>query len=297
MSTDETCRHEVEKYEAEIYDTYGATETDDVDHLRGLIASRVPLHILEPFCGTGRMLIPLAQDGHELVGMDKSEGMLIGARRKIAQLPLDVQSRITLIKADVTTYPWPKNFDLVILGCNCFYELATADEQEGCIASAAQALRPGGYVFIDHDCMEGELAASWRESAACSESGAPTVMARRSLLTSMRGLEPLACADGTLLRFFGETVWFDAERRLHRSHGYCLVTAPDGSEELIDSVRQKHPVSAQETRDWLIVHGFIIHQFTDGISGPPWTSGYGRAAFWAQKVERCAFGGEHDQRG
>ncbi len=202
---------------------------------------------------------------------------------EIGELPEEVQQRVTLIEADVTSHPWPAAFDLVILGCNCFYELATPEEQEGCIASAARALRTGGHVFIDHDSMEGELATSWRESVMCSESGAPSVMAKRSLLTLLRGLQPLACTDGTLLRFFNETVWFDAERRLHRSHGYCLVTAPDGREELIDSVRQKHPVSALETRDWLLRHGFVIEAFTNGVDGPPWRSGDGRATFWARK--------------
>jgi SAM-dependent methyltransferase len=277
MSTDENCRHDVENCEAEIYDTYGATERDDVDHLRGLIASRGQLRILEPFCGTGRMLIPLAQDGHELVGMDKSEGMLIGARRKIAQLPPDVQSRITLIKADVTTYPWPRDFDLVILGCNCFYELATAEEQEGCIISAAQALLHGGYLFVDHDSMEGELAAAWREKSD---------LRGRPSRAYMRGRPALVCADGTSFRFFGKTIWFDAPRRLHRSHGYCLVTLPDGREQLTHGIRQKHPISAQETRDWLIKHGFAIRDFTCGVGGPPWSSGAGRATFWAQKRER-----------
>ena len=33
----------------------------------------------------------------------------------------------------------------------------------------------------------------------------------------------------------------------------------------------------------LIKHGFVIHQFTAGISGQPWSVGDGRAAFWARR--------------
>jgi SAM-dependent methyltransferase len=264
MSTNKVNAYDVDSHIAEIYDTYWETDTADVEYLRGRLQACGAGRVLEPFCGTGRILIPLAQDGREIVGMDQSRGMLGRARMKTGQLPEEVQQRITLIEADVTAHPWPTGFDVVLLGGNCFYELATPEEQEGCIISAAQALRPGGYLFIDHDCMEGDLAESWRKPG-------------------LHGKPPYTCADGTLVQFLSETVWFDAPRRLHRDRRIVIVTFQDGRVAVTDYFYHKHPVSAQETRDWLIKHGFLIHQFTAGIGGPPWTSGDGRAAFWAQK--------------
>ncbi len=41
--------------------------------------------VLELACGTGRLTLPLARDGHDVVGLDASEAMLAGARRKAAQ--------------------------------------------------------------------------------------------------------------------------------------------------------------------------------------------------------------------
>ena len=73
----------------------------------------------------------------EIVGLDQAEGMLKRAREKIRQLPEETQHRITLYKADVVSEEWPLGFDLVILGGNCFYELATQQEQERRIISAA----------------------------------------------------------------------------------------------------------------------------------------------------------------
>jgi hypothetical protein len=90
-------------------------------------------------------------------------------------LPNTVQQRIILSEADVTAVQWPRGFDLVILGGNCFYELATPQEQEGCIAS----LKPGGYVYVDNSHMEGDLDESWRK-----------------LGDNHRGLSG-TCADGT----------------------------------------------------------------------------------------------------
>ena len=148
--------YDVEPHIAEIYDQT-ETYTDDVELVRNLIRGRGSLWILEPFCGTGRILIPLALDGHELVGLDQAKGMLARARTKIGQLPPKVQHRITPAKADVTREEWPQGFDLVVLGGNCFYELATPQEQEGCIVSAAASLNPGGYVYVDNNHVEGDL--------------------------------------------------------------------------------------------------------------------------------------------
>src|SRR5512136_2525186 len=134
--------YDVEGHIAEIYDQV-ETETDDVALIRRLIGEQRSLRILEPFCGTGRILIPLAQDGHVLVGLDEARGMLARAQAKIGQLPEEAQRRITLVEADVMSGDWPHGLDVVILGGNCFYELAMAEEQEACIIAAAAALISG----------------------------------------------------------------------------------------------------------------------------------------------------------
>lgn len=101
MSVNATNLYDVDRAVAEVYDLH-ETYTDDVDLLRRLLGGRGPLRILEPFCGNGRTLIPLAEDGHELVGLDQSQVMLDSARAKIEPLPDAMQRRITLVAADVT---------------------------------------------------------------------------------------------------------------------------------------------------------------------------------------------------
>ena len=54
--------YDAEFHVAEVYDQC-ETALEDVEFLRGLIATFGPLKILEPFCGTGRILLPLAVDG------------------------------------------------------------------------------------------------------------------------------------------------------------------------------------------------------------------------------------------
>jgi SAM-dependent methyltransferase len=195
MSHNTTNMYDIEPHIAEIYDQI-ETYTDDVELIRRLMGRRGPLRILEPFCGTGRILIPLALDGHELVGLDQAQGMLAQARAKIVLLPAEVQARITLAEADVTSAEWPQGFDLVILGGNCFYELATPQEQEQCLVSAAASLHPGGYVYVDNNHMEGDLDESWQQTGRG------------------RAFPTGTCADGTRVESTTETIWYDAPRSL-----------------------------------------------------------------------------------
>ncbi len=259
-----TNMYDIEPHIAEIYNQI-ETYTDDVELVRNLIGERGPLRILEPFCGTGRILIPLALDGHRLVGLDQAQGMLARARAKTRRLPREVQRRITLSEADVTCEEWPQGFDLVILGGNCFYELATPQEQEGCIISAAASLNPGGYVYIDNNHMEGDLDESWRKPGVSQ--GFPTGI----------------CADGTYIESTTETIWYDAPRRLVKFRRCTQVTLPDGSIVEKAYIQQKHPVSTVEVQTWLETHGFIIERTYGDRAGNPYTETSSRAIFWARK--------------
>ena len=251
---------------AEIYDQY-ETEQDDVDLLRRLIGDSGPMKILEPFCGTGRILIPLALDGHTVHGMDQSGGMLDRLRQKIQNVSPEIQIRISLVQTDVLSNreAWPRDFDLVILGCNCFYELATTDEQEKCIMQAFQSLNPGGRLFLDNDHMEGELAVSWQNAGVVE----PSLCGK--------------CSDGTVVENTRETIWFEAPHRLARFRRRSKVTFPDGHTVEQEYVQQKHPVSKQEVQGWLGKYGFAIDGIYGNHDGTSYTDASPRAVFWARR--------------
>ena len=223
------------------------------------------MRILEPFCGTGRIFIPLALDGHNIYGLDQAGGMLDRARSKIKQLPKEVQRRITLAEADVTSDDWPRDFDLVILGGNCLFELATAGEQEKCIEYAVSSLRPGGRVYVDNDHMEGELDPSWQKAGITLRF--PTGR----------------CADGTNIESEGETVWFDKQHRLARFRRRTKVTFPDGKTIEKEYIQQKHPVSKVEVQSWLEKYGFVVDKLYGDRAGNPYDETSDRAIFWAVK--------------
>ena len=198
--------------------------------------------------------------------MDQAEGMLRHARAKVEDLPEAVQERIALSDADVTAAPWPGDFDLVVLGGNCFYELGSPREQEGCIASAAGALMGGGYVYVDNDHMESELDEDWRRPGV-----------RVNFFPSG------TCSDGTRVSATVETVWFDAPRRLWRARRSVTLTSPGGQTTTKEWIQQKHPVSKGEVETWLNRNGFEIEDVFGDRAGNPYEPASPRAIFWARK--------------
>jgi len=264
MSINDQNMYDLEAHIAEIYDRF-ETQTEDIEFIRKGIIAGGTLRILEPFCGTGRILIPLALDGQEIIGLDQSQSMLARARMKISQLAPEVQARIQLIEADAVAGDWPVGFDLVILAGNCFYELATAEEQEGTIRNAARVLKPGGRVYVDNDHMEGELDPTWQEPGVSM--AFPTA----------------TCEDGTRLSSSMETVWFDAVRRLVRIRRLTQVRRADHSSYIREYIQQKHPVSALEVQTWLEAYGFSIEGQYGKHDGSGYTNDSPRAIFWARK--------------
>ena len=258
--------YDVDDYITEIYDQT-ETQTEDVQLLRELVADRPQLKILEPFCGNGRILIPLAQDGHEVVGMDNSVPMLKSASQKLSTLPLEVQKRVSLIEADVTVDSWPTGFDLVILGGNCFYELATPEEQENCIRATQSALVPNGYLFLDNNHMEGELDPEWRDVDVLHRNRFPTG----------------TCNDGTKVMGTTETVWVDVVKRLTRIRRSVEIMTPDGIIKRKEWTQQKHPPSTIEMQGWLDKHGFEILGIWGDRDKSQYTEQSDRAVFWAKR--------------
>ncbi|MGE4093342.1 MAG: class I SAM-dependent methyltransferase, partial [Candidatus Binatia bacterium] len=53
--------------------------------------------VLEIGCGTGRILLPIAQAGVPIVGLDRAPEMFAILRRKLAKCNPETQTRVTLL--------------------------------------------------------------------------------------------------------------------------------------------------------------------------------------------------------
>ncbi|MDN3244572.1 MULTISPECIES: class I SAM-dependent methyltransferase [unclassified Streptomyces] len=119
-----------------------AERGQDVHGEARLCATLVPpgARVLDAGCGTGRVLIQLAQLGFDGVGVDQDASMLAVARRNAP--------RLTWLQADLADFDPDaagvgSGFDLVIAAGNVFPLLAPGTES-AVAARLAQALRPGG---------------------------------------------------------------------------------------------------------------------------------------------------------
>lgn len=96
--------------------------------------------ILELMAGTGRISLPLLQDGARLTCVDSSIAMLAVLRRKLKEAGLAAR----LICADVRRLPIRRRFPLVLLPFQGLTELLTAESQLAGLREAAGVLSPSG---------------------------------------------------------------------------------------------------------------------------------------------------------
>lgn len=104
---------------------------------------------LELGCGTGRVLIPTAADGCEIVGLDLSEYMLTRCRAKLADQSAEVQQRVELVQADMTDFDLNEKFDLITLPFKPFHHLISTQDQMACLECVRRHLAKGARLVLD----------------------------------------------------------------------------------------------------------------------------------------------------
>jgi ubiquinone/menaquinone biosynthesis C-methylase UbiE len=110
----------------------------------GGLARRTGGPILELGCGTGRIAVPIAQDGHHIVGLDRSAAMLERAERRARRADVEVR----WVEGDMRAFSFNEAFALIFVAFNSFLML-NPDDRWACLARAREHLAPRGRVAID----------------------------------------------------------------------------------------------------------------------------------------------------
>ncbi len=104
--------------------------------------------VVELGCGTGRVLLPLADAGVATTGVDISPALLDVARAKLAAAGL--AQRVTLVEADLRHPGLPEGaFALAICTSNTLMHLTDPGDQAAALHAACRLLRPGGLLMVD----------------------------------------------------------------------------------------------------------------------------------------------------
>ena len=109
--------------------------------------------VLDAGCGTGRVMIRLAELGYDCVGVDRDASMLAVARKEAPALPW-VQA--DLAEFDAAALGIAADFDLVVAAGNIFPLLAAGTEA-AVVRRLAVALRPGGVLVAGFGLDEAHL--------------------------------------------------------------------------------------------------------------------------------------------
>lgn len=104
------------------------------------LAAQTGGSLLELGCGSGRVLIPLAQAGHRAMGIDHDPAML---RFLQANISLQLKPAPMIIQADISRFNLAAHFPLIILPCNTFSTLGE-NIRLGCLDCVRKHLEYGG---------------------------------------------------------------------------------------------------------------------------------------------------------
>jgi len=104
------------------------------------LAARTGGPILELGCGTGRILLRLAKDGHAVTGLDNDPLMLQYLRDSV---PIQFSQLVQVIEADMRSFQMEEQFPLVFVPCNT-YSTFSAQDRLKILRCSLTHLTPGG---------------------------------------------------------------------------------------------------------------------------------------------------------
>lgn len=107
--------------------------------------SQVKGKILEPAVGTGRILIPLLEQGLSIEGFDLSEEMLTYCRDNLTLANKDAN----IFLADMETFQSESHYEAIILPAGTFLLIDDDDKAMHILANFYHHLKPNGRLIVD----------------------------------------------------------------------------------------------------------------------------------------------------
>ncbi|MBK1883840.1 class I SAM-dependent methyltransferase [Luteolibacter pohnpeiensis] len=165
--------------EAELHDAFWAAEDDASEvSLMAAFLKQHPGPALEIGCGSGRLLLPLLQQGHEIEGLELSHDMLDLAKKSAAREGL----KPTLHLGDMTCWPPQRKYASLLAPA---FTLQLADDALATLRRWHGWLEKGGglylTIFIPFSEIEGDQPENtwYRDHEATLQDGRIAVMETR----------------------------------------------------------------------------------------------------------------------
>jgi SAM-dependent methyltransferase len=147
MTTTTTARTSWYDY-PQYYDIAFRSETQqEADFIEAACRKHCPFtvrRLLEPACGTGRLIAELAARGYRMMGLDLSEPALRYFRQRLVRRDL----RAAIFRADMADFKMPVPVDAAYCTMSSFRHLLTEEAARRHLECIARSLRPGGIYIL-----------------------------------------------------------------------------------------------------------------------------------------------------
>jgi SAM-dependent methyltransferase len=132
---------------ARFYDAENAEMVDDLE-LYSLLAEDSGGPVLDVGCGTGRVILHLAQEGLRVVGVDRSEAMLARGRRKLEVMP-DLTPLVSFVQGDALDADLSCCFKLILVSYNGLMHFSEQADQLKALRHFRTLLDDDGLLVLD----------------------------------------------------------------------------------------------------------------------------------------------------
>ncbi len=205
--------------------------------------------VLELACGTGRITIPLAQEGFEVIGLDISAEMLRIAREKLSEERPEVRARVRLVEADMSDFALDETVSLAFIPAASLFHVHTHEQRSSCLRCAGKHLGRDGALIVDLI--------------------PPDRMANQAVGETQEYKKGVSRSTGLLTRELGKKLAIEKEpQRVTVEHTY-VEELPDGSDRRYVFVDHYTWLTEDQMRGLLARAGFgSVEVFGDYERGP-----------------------------
>ena len=126
---------------------FASLNTPELEFLEAMYDRYAPgnrRRVLEPACGSGRLVEGMVRRGYRVTGYDRSEAMVAYARARLKRLGLSA----TLTEDDMTRFSSRARFELAHCLVSTFKYLLSEDAARQHLQSVANVLVPGGIYVL-----------------------------------------------------------------------------------------------------------------------------------------------------
>ena len=121
---------------------------DDIDFYIEY-ANKLNGKVLELGCGTGRITIPIAGEGHNIWGLDVSEPMLNVLWKKAKKENKTTNENLQILNGDMRDFEFDEKFKLIFIPFRTFQNLITDEEQKNCLKCCHDHLIDDGLFIVN----------------------------------------------------------------------------------------------------------------------------------------------------